>query len=290
MQSWWPGVKPVWQLLAEAGAQLTGEEARAEAVLLLAHALDVSRAWLVAHADDPVEPSQATAFRELVRQRANGEPVAYLTGTCGFHALQLHATPDVLIPRPETELLVELALRRIPVDCDCAVADLGTGSGAVALAIASQRPRARVLATDASAAALNVARENALRLGLRNVDFTVGDWCAALGDARFGLIVSNPPYIAEGDPHLQQGDLRFEPRTALASGEDGLDAIRVIVRDARAHLLPGGWLLFEHGCGQGMAVRELLVAHAYVEIFTECDLERRERVSGGRSGQSHTEF
>ena len=248
---------------------------------MLRHVLGVSEAWLVAHANDPVKPSHEATFRDLVTRRARGEPMAYLIGTRGFHALELRVTPEVLIPRPETELLVELALQHIPFDADCAVADLGTGSGAVALAIASQRPRARVLATDASAAALNVARENAARLGLRNVAFAAGDWCAALGDARFDLIVSNPPYIADDDPHLQQGDLRFEPRAALTSGDDGLDAIRVIVRDVRAHLHPGGWLLFEHGYGQGAAVRELLIAHAHVEIFTECDFEGRERVSGG---------
>jgi release factor glutamine methyltransferase len=279
-------VKSVRQLLAEAGAQLSGEEARAEAMLLLAHALGVTQAWLVAHADDPIEPWRATAFLDLVLHRAKGEPVAYLTGTRGFHALHLHVTPDVLIPRPETELLVELALQRVPVDCDCAVADLGTGSGAVALAIASQRPRARVLATDASTTALNVARENAARLGLHNVAFAAGDWYVAFGDSRFDLVVSNPPYIAEGDPHLEQDDLRFEPRAALASGVDGLDAIRVIVSDSRGHLRPGGWLLFEHGYDQGAAARDLLIGNGYWDVFTERDLEGRERVSGGRSGSA----
>jgi release factor glutamine methyltransferase len=163
-----------------------------------------------------------------------------------------------------------------------AVADLGTGSGAIALAIAKARPRAKVVATDASGAALAVARANADRLALRNVQFAQGDWCAALADARFDLIASNPPYIAEGDPHLREGDLRFEPAAALTSGSDGLDAIRIIVRDARAHLCGGGWLLFEHGFDQGPAVRELLAAHDYTEVFTQRDLEARERVSGGR--------
>lgn len=284
MQSWWPRVKSVRQLLAEAVAQLSGEEVRAEAALLLAHALGVSKAWLVAHADDAVEPARAESFHDLVMRRTRGEPVAYLVGIRGFHALELEVTSDVLIPRPETELLVDLALQRIPVDADCAVADLGTGSGAVALAIASQRPRARVLATDASLAALNVARGNTMRLGLRNVAFAHGDWCAALGTARFDLIVSNPPYIADDDPHLQQGDLRFEPRAALASGADGLDAIRTIIRDARRHLREGGWLLFEHGYGQGTAGRELLTRHGYKDVLTERDLEDHQRVSGGRIG------
>ncbi|MDE2271852.1 MAG: peptide chain release factor N(5)-glutamine methyltransferase [Xanthomonadaceae bacterium] len=275
-------MKRVAVLLSEGARALAGPDARREVALLLCHVLGVSEAWLVVHADDAVEPARAALFRDLIERRARGEPVAYLTGSRGFHALELQVTPDVLIPRPETELLVDHALQRVPVDADCAVADLGTGSGAVALAIASQRPRARVLATDASAAALNVARENAARLGLRNVEFVAGDWCAALGDARFEVIVSNPPYIAEEDPHLQQGDLRFEPRAALASGADGLDAIRIIVRDARRHLRDGGWLLFEHGYGQGTAACELLARHGYQDVFTERDLEGRERVSGGK--------
>jgi release factor glutamine methyltransferase len=268
-------------LLEEGARALPGDEARREAALLLRHVLGVSEAWLVAHADDPVDPSRAADYRGSIARRARGEPVAYLVGKCGFHTLELAVTSDVLIPRPETELLVDLALRRIPADSECGVADLGTGSGAVALAIALTRPRAHIIATDASAAALQVARGNALRWGVRNVDFKQGDWCAALGDACFDMIVSNPPYIAESDGHLRKGDLRFEPRAALASGEDGLDAIRTIVRDAPAHLHKGGWLLLEHGFGQGAAVRDLLTAN-YTEVFTERDLEDRERVSGGR--------
>ena len=275
-------MKRVAVLLSEGARALAGPDARREAALLLCHVLGVSEAWLVVHADDAVEPARAALFRDLIERRARGEPVAYLTGSRGFHALELQVTPDVLIPRPETELLVDLALQRIPVDANCAVADLGTGSGAIALAIASRRPRAHVLATDASAAALNVARENAARLGLRNIDFAVGDWSAALGDARFDLIASNPPYIAEDDAHLEHGDLRFEPRAALASGADGLDAIRVIVRDAAVHLHPSGWLLFEHGYAQGAAARELLARNGYQDVFTECDLEGRERASGGK--------
>jgi release factor glutamine methyltransferase len=194
----------------------------------------------------------------------------------------LRVTPDVLIPRPETELLVDCALQRIPRDAECAVVDLGTGSGAIALAIAKARPRAKLVATDASNAALEVAHVNAARLAIDNVEFCQGDWCVPLGDARFDVIVSNPPYIAEGDPHLHEGDLRFEPVAALASGADGLDAIRIIIRDARAHLHEGGWLMFEHGFDQGPAVRELLAANGYADVFTERDLEDRERVSGAR--------
>lgn len=285
--------------------QLPSEDAyRGEAEILLAYVLGKTRGWLIAHADDPVDPSSEVAFRDLIARRVRGEPVAYLTGTGGFHALELRVTPDVLIPRPETELLVELALARIPRSPDevkrnpgqyanalpdsaaphpgYGIVDLGTGSGAITLAIAQARPDVQVLATDASQAALAIARGNAQSLEATNVDFRQGDWCAALGDARFDLIVSNPPYIAEGDPHLREGDLRFEPRAALASGPDGLDAIRIIVRDARTHLHDGGWLLFEHGFDQGPAARGLLAAHAYAGVFTERDLEGRERVSGGR--------
>jgi release factor glutamine methyltransferase len=261
---------------------LSGDDARREAALLLGHVLGVSHAWLIAHADEEINANRVDAYRTLIARRARGEPIAYLTGARGFHALELRVTPDVLIPRPETELLVELALQRIPVDADCMVADLGTGSGAVALAIAHARPRARVVATDSSEAALRVAQANAERLGLRNVAFAQGDWCAALGDRRFDVMVSNPPYVAEHDPHLSEGDLRFEPRTALSSGADGLDAIRLIVRDARAHLRKDGWLLLEHGFDQGAAVRDLFTRHGYAEPFTECDLEGRERDSGGR--------
>lgn len=270
----------VRSLLAEAQAALSGEDARSEAEWLLAHALGVDRAWLIAHRDDAVAPALAGQARCCVSRRVAGEPVAYIGGHRGFHAIDLALTPDVLIPRPETELLVELALQRIPQSEKVDISDLGTGSGAIALAIARARPQACVLATDASAAALDVARGNAQRLGLRNVEFAQGDWCAALGARRFDLIASNPPYIAQSDAHLRQGDLRFEPRMALVSGVDGLDAIRTIVRDAPEYLNAGGWLLLEHGFDQGAAVRALLQQSGFAEVFTARDLEGRERVSG----------
>ncbi len=268
--------------LAQAIAALTGVEAGREAELLLQHALGRTRAWLYAHADDAVDGSAVRRVRELVARRQAGEPLAYITGRREFWSLDLAVSPAVLIPRPETELLVELAIQKIPHAQATAVADLGTGSGAIALAIAHERPRAQVLATDASAAALDVARGNAARVGVTNVGFALGDWCAALGNARFDLIVSNPPYIAAADPHLRRGDLRFEPPPALASGIDGLDAIRAIVETAPAHLRPGGWLLLEHGFEQGRAVRAFLEKSGFVEVFTAHDLEDRERVSGGR--------
>ena len=254
----------------------------AEAELLLAHALGRSRTWLLGHADDVVAPGDAARFQALVERRAAGEPVAYLVGSRGFWTLDLAVTPATLVPRPETELLVELALARIAMDAEARIADLGTGSGAIALAIAKERPRTRVVATDASSDALDIARENAKRNGIGNVEFRHGDWFAPLAGETFDLIASNPPYIAFGDPHLGEGDLRFEPPSALSSGIDGLDAIRSIVRDAPAHLRAGGWLLLEHGWEQGTAVRALLREAGFGDIATECDLEGRDRVSLGR--------
>lgn len=257
-----------------------GERVDAEALLL--HVLRQPRSWLFAHADDALDPDALAAFAALVARREAGEPVAYLSGRRGFWTLDLEVTPATLIPRPETELLVELALQRLPRDAVTHVADLGTGSGAIALAIASERPRTQLLATDASADALAVARRNAQRLGIGNVRFAEGDWLAPLAAGRFALIVSNPPYIEAADPHLARGDLRFEPSSALASGADGLDDIRRIVAGARAHLEAGGWLLFEHGWNQGEAARVLLREAGYAQVFTAADLEARDRVSGGR--------
>lgn len=254
-----------------------------EAELLLAHVLQRPRAWLFAHADDPLADDAARCFATLVERREAGEPVAYLTGRRGFWRFDLRVTPATLIPRPETERLVELALERIPQGVEVALADLGTGSGAIALALASERPRARMVATDASAEALAVAESNAAEIGLRNVEFRLGDWLAPLQGERYALIASNPPYIAQDDIHLGQGDLRHEPRSALASGIDGLDAIRIIAREALAHLHPGGWLLLEHGWEQGAAVRAILEAAGWVEVATHGDLEDRDRVTLGRA-------
>ncbi len=265
-------------LLADAARRL-GDPADAEA--LLRHALDQPRSWLFAHATDAVNADVQTRYQTLVARRAKGEPVAYITGRRGFWSLDLEVTPATLIPRVETELLVELALTHLPEHTPCHVLDLGTGSGAVALALARERPRAHVCATDFSAAALDVARRNAQQLGIANVEFVHGDWFAPLAGRRFALIVSNPPYIEITDAHLTQGDLRFEPMTALASGVDGLHAIRIIVAAGRSHLAAGGWLLFEHGWNQGAAAREALQSAGYAQVFTALDLEQRERVSGG---------
>ncbi len=268
-------------LVRAGAARLGGEDARREAEWLAECALGVDRAWLFAHAGDAVSTERGARFAALLARRARGEPLAYILGHTGFWTLDLEVSPDTLIPRPETELLVEAALARLPEGTAPRVADLGTGSGAIALALASERPQARVLATDASAAALHVARRNAARNEIGNVAFRQGDWLEPLAGERFDLIASNPPYVALGDPHLDQGDLRFEPDAALASGADGLDALRVIARDAPAHLLPGGWLLLEHGLDQGEAVRGLLRDAGFHRIETLRDLEDRERVTLG---------
>lgn len=268
-------------LVRAGAARLGGDEARREAEWLAEQALGVGRAWLFAHADDAVKPEVCARYLALLARRAAGEPLAYLLGRAGFWTLDLEVTPATLIPRPETELLVEAALARLPEANALCIADLGTGSGAIALALASERPQARVLATDASAAALEVARRNAARNDIVNVAFQQGDWLEPLAGERFDLIASNPPYIAQGDPHLGRGDLRFEPATALASGADGLDALRTLARDAPTHLVPGGWLLLEHGWDQGAAVRGLLRDAGFQRIETLRDLEDRERVTLG---------
>ena len=265
-------------LLRDAGARIDPVDAQ----WLLVHALGQPRSWLYAHGDDIADATLVARFEALVARRVVGEPVAYLTGRRGFWSLDLQVTPATLIPRVETERLVELALARLPQDRDLRVADLGTGSGAIALALAYERPRASVVATDASQAALAVAQGNAKALGIGNIQFRQGDWLAPLGGERFELIASNPPYIASDDPHLGAGDLRHEPLAALTSGRDGLDAIRVIVRDAPGHLVTGGWLLLEHGLEQGRAVRDLLEAAGFADVVSEHDLEGRDRVSLGR--------
>jgi release factor glutamine methyltransferase len=265
----------------ESALSLDSATARIEAQMLLQQALGVSRAYLIAHADDTIDGEKLTAYQTLLQRRLNGEPLAYILGEREFFGLDFKVTTATLIPRPDTELLVELALQRLPQRGH--VLDLGTGSGAIALSIAHSRPDAEVTAADASTEALEVARGNARRLNIGNARFAHSDWFSALAGERFDLVVSNPPYIADADEHLAQGDLRFEPRSALASGADGLDDIRRIVADAKGHLTAGGWLLFEHGHDQAARVRGLLEAAGYAEVFSARDLAGIERVSGARA-------
>ena len=270
-------------LLREGTSRLQGEEARADAELLLAHALGRSRAWLFAHGDEALDAQAMTRYLDLIERRAIGHPIAHLVGHRGFWSLDLLVDESTLIPRPETELLVDQALLRLPADQPVCVLDLGTGSGAVALAIAKERPRALVFGLEISDDAMRIAIPNKLRSGLGNVFFQQSDWFSVLDDdERFDVIVSNPPYIAEDDPHLQQGDLRFEPRSALASGADGLDDIRRIISQAPRHLANKGWLLLEHGFDQGDAVRDLLRGRGFASVETVQDLEQRDRVSLGQ--------
>ena len=268
-------------LLGRARRRLAGLPAgRLEAEVLLAHVLGVNRAWLFAHPEQEIPAGRATAFARLLARRERGEPLAYLTGTREFWSLALHVTHDVLIPRPETELLVETALGHIPDDANWRIADLGTGCGAVAIAIATERPQCEIHATDRSAAALRIAGINADALAPGRVQLHLGSWLEPL-EGRFEVIVSNPPYVAEGDPHLLEGDCRFEPRDALTPGTDAMAAIRHIAEHALPCLGPGGLLAFEHGFDQGEPARRLLFELGYGDVSTARDLEGRERVSSG---------
>jgi release factor glutamine methyltransferase len=276
-------------LLQEAQAQLRNsgdknagiEHPRLEAEILLAHVIGETRTFLRTWPERTTTQKHTSAFQALLARRETGEPIAHIIGEREFWDMSLRVSADTLIPRPETETLVELALARIPIDASWQIADLGTGSGAIALAIARERPRCQITATDISPAALTVAQDNATRLDVKNITFSEGRWCAALGDAHFEMIVSNPPYIHPADPHLRQGDLRFEPPGALQSGPDGLADIRAICREARQHLRAPGWLLLEHGYDQGRAVPAILQALGYQQLQTEKDLAQHDRVSLG---------
>jgi len=277
-----PEPASIRQLLEDATRQLHSDSARLDAEVLLACVLGKPRSHLLAWPERVPPVAVRRRFAALLQRRAAGEPVAYLTGVREFWSLPLSVTPDTLIPRPETETLVALALEKIPAGSRARIADLGTGSGAIALAIARERPGCLVTATDASATAVAVACRNARELGIGNIEFLTGSWCAPLPDALFDLIVSNPPYIPQDDPHLGQGDVRFEPRRALASGPEGLDDLRTIAGCARAHLRNGGWLLLEHGYDQGGSASRLLVEAGYREVRDHADNAGRSRVVEGR--------
>lgn len=277
------------ELLAEGVRRLraapAGTEAAAtaelDAQLLLAHVMAVARARLKSHPEELADPSHTQHYRRLLARRAAGEPLAYLTGSRDFWSLTLKVTPAVLIPRPETELLVEraLALRTAAAG---RVADLGTGCGAVALALASERPRWQVVATDACADALAIARANAAGLGLGRVELRQGDWYQPLRGERFDLLVSNPPYVAQDDPALETASLRHEPPRALTPGLDALECLRTLARGAPRHLAPGGWLLLEHGATQGADVRRELVEAGFAHVRSHRDLAGHERMTEGQ--------
>jgi len=279
----------VAELLAEGVRRLraapAGTEAAAtaelDAQLLLAHVMAVARARLKSHPEELADPSHTQHYRRLLARRAAGEPLAYLTGSRDFWSLTLKVTPAVLIPRPETELLVEraLALRTAAAG---RVADLGTGCGAVALALASERPRWQVVATDACADALAIARANAAALGLGRVELRQGDWYQPLRGERFDLLVSNPPYVAQDDPALETASLRHEPPRALTPGVDALECLRTLARGAPRHLAPGGWLLLEHGATQGADVRRELVEAGFAHVRSHRDLAGHERMTEGQ--------
>ena len=277
-------VVTVARVLAQArnALETTSGTARLDAELLLAQALGWSRAKLLAHAGASLDSASTRCFEALVKRRRDGVPIAYLTGRREFWSLDLAVTPDTLIPRPETEHLVEAVLGVVAADEPANIADIGAGTGAVAVAIALERPRAFVLGSDRSRKAVEVARENANRLGAGNVSFIVADACASLAPERWSVIVSNPPYVAEGDPHLVTGDVRFEPREALVSGPLGLDMLETLARQAPVRLACGGWLVLEHGREQASAVRALLSRAGLGAVETFPDLAGNERVTLGR--------
>jgi release factor glutamine methyltransferase len=274
-------------LLEEGAARLArvADDPRREAEVLLGAALGCTRAWLLANPEERILDCEATdRYEAFVTRRRQGEPVAYLLGEKEFWSLPLRVQPGVLVPRPETELLVERALVRFQADAAFAALDLATGSGAVALAIAHERPRCRMTATDVSPAAVATARDNAVRLGLAaRVGVLQGSWYEPVAGHRFELIVSNPPYIANDDPRVEPGVRRYEPAAALFSGPTGLEALQAIVADAPRHLRGNGWLIVEHGDLQGAAVRELFERAGFAEVCTHRDLAGLDRCTEGRS-------
>lgn len=267
--------------VAEALAQ-TSDLAPLDAQVLLAHCLGRSRAYLLAWPDAPLNDAQRECHAALAARRRAGEPVAYLVGSREFWSIDLAVTPATLIPRPETELLVELALERVPNDAPARIADIGTGSGAIALAIGRERPRCHIVATDMCERALAVARANARSLSLSNISFRLGDACAPLAGESYDLIVSNPPYLRAGDPHLREGDLVHEPQTALVAGPKGTEVLEHIAQDARDLLVPRGWLLMEHGYDQREALEGFLSRLGYIDVSDYADLAGVDRVITAR--------
>ncbi len=273
------------ELLERGSEQLAAVSAspRLDAEVLLGHTLAVNRAYLRAHPEQEINGTHQLHYEQLLARRRAGEPVAHLTGKSEFWSLELAVTPDTLIPRPETEHLIEHALELVPTDANWRIADLGTGSGAIAIALAHERPHCQLIAFDLSVAALEVAEQNRKQQDLNNIEFRHSNWfSAAAENERFDIIIANPPYIAERDAHLEQGDVRFDPRLALTAGRDGLDAIRQIIATAPTHLVDGGWLLLEHGYDQGEEVARLFRQNGFTGVNTHKDLAGLPRLTMGR--------
>ena len=263
--------------------KIQGDSARLEAEVLLAHVLTQTRSYLYAYPDTLLNQAQFQAFEHLISERVKGLPIAYLTGLREFWSLPLTVCEDTLIPRPETELLVELSLELLTDKPQAQILELGTGSGAIALACAKEKPDWQITAADCSPAALEIAKENAANLGLTNIQFTLSDWFTNLAEnQRFDAIITNPPYIAANDPHLLVGDLRFEPALALVGGDDGLNAIKHIIQHSLDWLKPGGLLLLEHGFDQKSEIRSMLNNYGYSQLQCWQDWQNRDRDSGGK--------
>ncbi len=270
------------QWLRAAIARLADSDSpKLDAEILLGLVTGKSRSWIIAFDDSELSAEQLHQLSALLERRAGGEPIAWLTGHREFWSLDLAVSPDTLIPRPDTELLVEQALSRLPAQ-PANILDLGTGTGAIALAIASERPDCQAIGVDRIAAAVALAESNAQRLGITNAQFRLGHWFSAVSGEQFALIVSNPPYIDEADEHLRQGDVRFEPHSALVSAENGLADIRQIAAKAGEHLLAGGWLLLEHGWQQAQQVRAILRENGFTGIATCQDYGGNDRVTYGQ--------
>jgi release factor glutamine methyltransferase len=278
-----PKPQSIKTTLASASSQLNTEDASFEVQLLLQHALNVNRAWLIAHENDAMQPNIHEVFEALLNRRLHCEPMAYILGSREFYGLDLIVTSDTLIPRPDTETLVDAGLAKILNSNKQSILDLGTGTGAIALAIAKNRPQASVTAVDASKATLEIAKKNAQHLNIANVQFVLSNWFENLADEKFDVIVSNPPYIEQDDVHLSQGDLRFEPLSALASGVDGLDDIRKIIGNCLIHLKPQGWLMLEHGYNQAELVADLMAETGLTNIETIKDWGNNHRVTIGKN-------